>query len=1401
MGLPKLIEDFELPASPKFYPNGGTYADLLYWHLYIWGTRHDGTRKVWKPSDFRVAVFGINADSPTAIRRLNYWLGGGSPPDPPTANLVMHALFKEEAVFEEWRIDLRLAHKTSSGTDENGKKKNINTIADLWKAGLKAAPDQGHAGDAAKVQGQTPVGTWDGYAFAARENVAQLITGLTEHFYGRGADLAAIDAFVEQRMSGDGRGLMVITAPAGFGKSALAAQWCQRAIRIPDRHVARHFCSASYGTNTTSPKHIHAHLRQQISEVYRVPIDQVDDVDAITKLLSQAPPEQKQLILWLDGIDEAEIVLPCFLPQVLGERVCVMISARANEKNTPAYLMPWLEDPMARANQAVRRELLKLPEEDVGEMVVGMFQANDLIPPMGLGQRVHRASEQGYALFANNMILTAIEATKNDENIDLGDSPESLTGYAASELRRLRRLPQWPDCQPLFVFLTLARQAVRLDEFPALIGTRVFPDSIPSQISRWFSLVEEEGRRRPPLLSLSHPKLNEVFGQALGYEHDHALRDLCERHVDIPYNRWASYAWLHMPRHLLEGGYADEATDHLTDIGFVTARMKVLGTVIGANVMADDFMAWFGLTQQGHDGTPEAETRHLRFWNNYVAPVKNAAKQGAPEAWLQLMRDCDLTDSHDLETGTSLIRAQPSLLAQSLATLRGHEGSVTGAVVSLDDGAILSWGYDRALRLWTGVGAESAVLRGHNSRVRGALALPDGSGFLSWSGDCTLRLWDADGTERAVLRGHENEVVGALVLAKGRGFLSWSMDRTLRVWDAAGQQRKVLHGHELGVFDALELDDQGGFLSLSFDGTLRLWSAAGEERAVLRGYSVGVTGALVLTDNTGLLSWGDWTLHLWNFQGEARSIFCGHESAVKGAVALSDNGGFLSWSSDGTLRLWGLTGEERAVLRGHENEVTGAQALSNDSGFLSWSFDGTLRLWDAMGRESAVLRGHKSGVTNALVLREGRGFLSCGYDATLRLWNAAGDEQLVLNGHESRVTGALALPDGRRFLSWSDDTTLRLWETRGNESDLPRDYNFPVIGVSALANGDGYLSWSDDGSVLLSGAKGEKRTTLHGHAAQVNGARTLARGGFLSWSNDGTLRLWDSDGDERAVLRGHEGPVAGALALADGDEGFLSWSGDGTLRLWDVDGAERVILRSYGSAYGGALLLADGSGFLSWNGTKTLHLWDTAGEERAVLCGHRPGITGALALPNGGGFLSWGMDRTLRLWGPNGEERAVMSGHESNVTGAVVLDDGNGFLSWSDDNTLRLWDITGDQRAVLRGHDDRGLGALALTDGSGFISWGGDGSLRLWAATGEDCGPLCDHEARVTGALILPGNRGFLSWGKDGMLRKWDQSGILRNIWLSPAGAITQVELYGDEDHFLIVFGGHVGIVRVPFTG
>ncbi len=1351
--------------NPPTYPENGTYADLLVWHLFVWRTRPEGSttqrgERPWDVEAFKEELFqGATADDEVIQLRnknFNNWTGEGQyvAPGDSYHSRIVEVVFGNEPKFEVWISDLRAAIKRSSPKGNNILSLKIEVaIAALASSGyIPAVIDRSSA----------PKADDSHIAATAEQDTVVIIDRLAEPFVGRSSDIEAIDNFVTARMDGDPRGLMVITAPPGIGKSALAAYWCKHAGKAENRHIVRHFCSMSNGADQTKPEVIYEHLHKQIADVHGEPVGQARNRDALTRLLCRAPPNGKELVVWLDGIDEANGTVDCFVPyasglaEKIGDRVCIIVSARADPQIIPAYLDPWLEGYRAKTHSPKRHKVGKLSQVDVESLIGKLFKANELPVLEGLTPRIFRASEGGWPLFVRNMIDSSIKDIREGRDVELGDSPESLQGYIKVEIKRLATLTDWRDLHPIFVFLTIAKQAVSRTDLEIILGKEIFPETFPSQLTRWLNVVEAQNSRNNHMLSFAHPLLAQTFGQQLEDRQKTAEKAFAKVIAPLSYADWPDYALRHLPRHLLQIGMIAEAENRLTDTDYIAARMNAVGAVEGPRLFANDFFYWYEITRRLQLTADNWHTlmRHMRFWNNHSAQLQNLAEKGHPDVWRQLM--------HDLEVGSDapssgLLHPNADLLANSLATFKGHRNTVTGALALADGAGFLSWSSDNTLRLWSASGEAGPVLRGHKDGVLGALILPNGAGFLSWSDDHTLRIWAATGEERAALRDHEGSIGGALLSLDDGGFFSWGSDAIIRLWSARGELKSVLTGHQGPIYGALLVDKDSKLLSWSADGTLRLWSKSGDQLSVFRGHTGAVKGVLVSRDGAGFLSWGaDGTLRFWQFSGDLGPIIDGNQGPLKGVVALSHDAGFLSWGVDFTLRLWSFSGDPGPELIGHENLIEGVLVF-RDARILSWGFDNTLRIWNPIGEPGLVVRSSTM-IADAHTLENGE-FLSWGVmDKTINLWSAVGESRLQYQT-EGCVKGILSLEGGSSFLSWDESGALRLWSAATE---------FGAFSTSGVP-------WVKDATVLE------------------------VEAGFLSWSNlDCVLRLWNVNGQPGPVMQGHENWIFGALALTD-DAGFLSWGLDGTLRLWNAKGYPCKTMTGHESAVFGAIVLENGEGFVSWGNDNLLRLWDACGEPRAVLDGHEGRIEGATVLQDNLGFVSWCTDRTLRLWKVSGEIGPIFRGHERDVLGVLAIKHNADFVSWSNDGTLRIWNVSGTSGPVFLGHEGPVSGALAVNGDYDFVSWGLDGTLRLWNASGKSGPILCGHDGPVKGAVVLENGAGFLSWGHDRTLRLWNSEGIQCNIWLSPSGEISFVRIC-EHDHYLVIFGESYGTVHLPFT-
>lgn len=190
------------------YPEGGTFAQLLNWHLEN-ATRPPGTPQVdWKilefaklfnKTDVAVSHWRVGRHRPRTILPALLALFGDAPP--------------QDTPHYKWRRDLLNAY------NQQRRKKEV-----MGPAAHRVAPDEPvtiSESNLGKVisEGQTEIDTFP--------TVNNLFVRVPHHFLGRDPEMAAIDAALSRSEEGRPR-VAVLHGLRGVGKTILAAEYARR---------------------------------------------------------------------------------------------------------------------------------------------------------------------------------------------------------------------------------------------------------------------------------------------------------------------------------------------------------------------------------------------------------------------------------------------------------------------------------------------------------------------------------------------------------------------------------------------------------------------------------------------------------------------------------------------------------------------------------------------------------------------------------------------------------------------------------------------------------------------------------------------------------------------------------------------------------------------------------------------------------------------------------------------------------------------------------------------------------------------------------------------------------------------------------------------------------------------
>jgi WD40 repeat protein len=606
----------------------------------------------------------------------------------------------------------------------------------------------------------------------------------------------------------------------------------------------------------------------------------------------------------------------------------------------------------------------------------------------------------------------------------------------------------------------------------------------------------------------------------------------------------------------------------------------------------------------------------------------------------------------NLPAEVDAIEAANSALVRLPLAVLSHGDDVSSLAV-LEDGRLVSSGYDGTIKLWPEEGAGEPVVLSHGSLVSCLAVLADGR-LASGGEDGTIKLWPKQDTGDPVVLSHGSPVRAMAVLADGR-LASGDYDGKIKLWPKDGTGPPVIRSHGSGSILSLAVlaDGRLASSSSSYDGEIKLWPKEGTGEPVLLSHVNWVQSMAVLADGRLASGGEDGTIKLWPEEGMGEPVVLSHGSPVRAMAVLAD-GRLASGDYDGKIKLWPKDGTGPPVIRSHGSLVSCLAVLA-DGRLASGGQDGTIRLWPEDGTGEPVVLSHDL-VSSLAVLVDGR-LASGGNDGTIKLWPEDGTGEPVLLSHGRWVESMAVLADGR-LASGDDNGKIKLW---------PKD------------------------------GKGEPVVLWHGSTSVLSLA-VLTDSRLVAGSYDGSIKLWPKDGTGPAVDLRHGSSTSSLAVLADGR--LASGGYDGKIKLWPKEGTaegarswqEREISRSKGRI------------------AQTAELVDMLKGEPVVLS-HDSSVL-SLAVLEDGRLASGSEDGTIKLWPKQDTGDPVVLSHGSPVRAMAVLADGR-LASGGGDGTIKLWPKDGTGPPVIRSHGSSVWSLAALADGR-LASAGSDDKIKLW---------------------------------------------------------------------------------------
>ncbi len=383
----------------------------------------------------------------------------------------------------------------------------------------------------------------------AGERTEELLDEKSSGFVGREWLLDELDRWLT---TGPSR-ICVVAGKAGMGKTSLLAYWIRTRQR-PDVYCAYHFFSQSRRALTEWKRGVDNLIRQ--IRAYRGDGERVTGLDRaedeLYDLLRQQGRAAQPLVVIIDAIEESDqrdlTDLP--VPKALPEGVCVLVSARAAEGESPPYLDWTRHVPVNR---------IDVGPFSVTETAEYLSESGLAGADPGVTARIHERTT-GYPLFTSYLAETIADRleTGADFTSMLASVPQNFSDYITGELRRIDmaglREPAWRLLMTLAVALGPLRGGELRDaasvvdiDFDALLARR--------EVTRW---IRTEAAGGQPEYALDHPAIGEALRERLpdsAARADSALAECCRQW----WPRGSGYALRNYPSHLLRRARRDPA--------------------------------------------------------------------------------------------------------------------------------------------------------------------------------------------------------------------------------------------------------------------------------------------------------------------------------------------------------------------------------------------------------------------------------------------------------------------------------------------------------------------------------------------------------------------------------------------------------------------------------------------------------------------------------------------------------------------------------------------------------------------------------------------------------------------------------------------------------------------------
>lgn len=344
-----------------------------------------------------------------------------------------------------------------------------------------------------------------------RQQINRINQLTKESIVGRVDFLEKIDKYIISHNSGT----ILVTAPAGYGKSAVLSSWIKQK-EAQGFYIVRHF----FSSENQSTLQAYAHLVKQMLGYYRIEGEIIPDrADLLRDMFiglseKEDTKDDHPLIIVIDGLDEADIPIKAFSEAAVQKNVFIICSLRTNETHEiPIHFNTWKENSYILSLQALKQEDLK----DWIQQIPKAFSGINI----NLLAKLCFEKTNGYPLYLKFLFDDLRNTTFTVEQIKkrVSDAPLGFEAYVKEQFTLLARqgeIQSRKDLQALFAMLSVSVGPLEDQDLVNMLGLSSWDlNALPWSIERWLNIQSNSNHTT---FIFAHPLLASVFANLLGRE-------------------------------------------------------------------------------------------------------------------------------------------------------------------------------------------------------------------------------------------------------------------------------------------------------------------------------------------------------------------------------------------------------------------------------------------------------------------------------------------------------------------------------------------------------------------------------------------------------------------------------------------------------------------------------------------------------------------------------------------------------------------------------------------------------------------------------------------------------------------------------------------------------------------